>query len=133
EFLGNVLPPYTFPTPSIELVLNALSGDSLGVSGERVTVLRRERARLARALAKAPAITRVWPSDGNFLLVETGDANLFTESARRSGILVRTFPSHTGLGNCVRITVGRPDQNDLLLAAVATTGSQATGKVRNNA
>ena len=133
EFLGNVLPPYTFPTPSIELVLNALSGDSLGVSGERVTVLRRERARLANALAKAPAITRVWPSDGNFLLVETGDAYLFTESARRSGILVRTFPSHTGLGNCVRITVGRPDQNDLLLAAVATTGSQATGKVRNNA
>ena len=133
EFLGNVLPPYTFPTPSIELVLNALSSDSLGVSGERITVLRRERARLANALAKSPAITRIWPSDGNFLLVETGDANLFAESARRSGILVRTFPGHTGLGNCVRITVGRPDQNDLLLAAVATAGPQAAGEVRNNA
>ena len=125
EFLGNVLPPYTFPTPSIELVLKALSSDALGISGERITVLRRERARLAKALAKVPEITRVWPSDGNFLLVETSNAIRFTESARRSGILVRTFASHTGLKNCVRITVGRPDQNDLLLAAVASAGSQA--------
>ena len=133
EFLGNVLPPYTFPTPSIEHVLNALSGDSLGVAGERIAVLRRERARLANALAKAPEITRVWPSDGNFLLIKTSDSALFTESARRSGVLVRTFASHTGLKNCVRITVGRPDQNDLLLAAVASAGSQAASEVRNNA
>ena len=128
EFLGNVLPPYTFPTPSIELVLEALSTDSLDISCERITLLRRERDRLSKALATVPEITRVWPSDGNFLLVETRDACLFTESARRSGILVRTFASHTGLQDCVRITVGRPDQNDLLLAAVATTGSEATAR-----
>lgn len=133
EFLGNVLPPYTFPTPSIELVLKALSTDSLGVSDERITVLRRERARLARALGAVPQVTRVWPGDGNFLLVETGDASRFTESARRSGILVRTFASHTGLKNCVRITIGRPDQNDLLLAAVAAAGSSVTSEVKNSA
>ena len=133
EFLGNVLPPYTFPTPSIELVLKALSTDSLGVSGERISVLRRERARLAKALAEVPEITRVWPSEGNFLLVETSDASRFTELARRSGILVRTFASHTGLQNCVRITVGRPDQNDLLLAAVAATGSRSSNEVKNHA
>lgn len=133
EFLANVLPPYTFPTPTIELVLKALSTDSLGVSGERITVLRRERARLAKALGAVPEITRVWPSEGNFLLVETRDANRFTESARRSGILVRMFATHTGLKNCVRITVGRPDQNDLLLAAVATAGSGAASEVKNHA
>ena len=133
EFLGNVLPPYTFPTPSIELVLEALSADSLDVSNERITVLRSERARLAEALAAVPEITRVWPSDGNFILVETHDANLFAESARRAGILVRTFAGHTGLHNCVRITVGRPDQNDLLLAAVATADAQIGSEVKNNA
>ena len=133
EFLGNVLPPYTFPTPSIELVLQALSTDSLGASNERITVLRRERARLAGELATVPDITRVWPSDGNFLLVEARDADLFTESARRAGILVRSFASHTGLQNCIRITVGRPDQNDLLLAAVASPGSRIASEVKNNA
>ena len=133
EFLGNVLPPYTFPTPSIELVLQTLSSDSLGVSNERITVLRRERARLAGELATVPDITTVWPSDGNFLLVETRDADRFVESARRAGILIRTFASHTGLQNCVRITVGRPDQNDLLLAAVAGAGSRVVSKVKNDA
>ena len=133
EFLGNVLPPYTFPTPSIELVLEALSADSIGVSNERIDVLRSERARLSESLSAAPAVTRVWPSDGNFLLVETRDAEQFTETARRAGVLVRTFPGQTGLQNCVRITVGLPDQNDLLLAAVSPTGSRFTSKVKNNA
>ena len=43
EFAQVVLPPYTFPTPSIELVQQALSKDSLRVSQERVGVLKRER------------------------------------------------------------------------------------------
>lgn len=133
QFLGNVMPPYTFPTPSIELVLQALSSDSLSVSNERITVLRRERARLAGEFAMNTDITRVWPSDGNFLLVETRDATRFVESAHRAGILVRTFATHTGLHNCVRITVGRPDQNDLLLAAVASGESRVASDVKNNA
>ena len=119
EFLGNVLPPYSFPTPCIELVLEALSKDSLGVSQERNTVLRSERARLTAALATAGEVSKVWPSDGNFLLLETRNAAAFAETVRRAGILVRTFARHTGLANCVRVTVGRPDQNDLLLAAVS--------------
>ena len=132
-FLGNVLPPYTFPTPSIEHVLGALSGDSLEVSSERISVLRSERARLAEGLASNPGIPRVWPSDGNFLLAETRDADRFAKTARREGVLVRTFPNHTGLRNCVRITVGRPEQNDLLLRAVAPARQRDGSEVNNDA
>src|SRR5690606_35029571 len=46
KFAENVLPPYTFPTPSIELVLQALTQDSLKVSRERVALLKAERRRL---------------------------------------------------------------------------------------
>jgi len=133
EFLGNVLPPYTFPTPSIELVLEALSADSLGVSSDRVAMLRNERARLARALSTSPGVSRVWPSDGNFLLIETRDADAFAGTAQRAGILVRTFPEHTGLQQCVRITIGRPDQNDLLLAAIASGGPRSASEVDQDA
>ena len=133
EFLGNVLPPYTFPTPSIELTLEALSTYSLGVSNERITELRNERSRLATALGTVGEITKVWPSDGNFLLVETRDAAIFAETVHRAGILVRTFAKHTGLTNCVRITVGRPDQNDLLLAAVSTSRTRTGKGVRDDA
>ena len=122
EFSQNVLPPYTFPTPSIELVMQALSKDSLRVSHERVAVLKRERNRLADALRDLPQILKVYPSDANFILVKTANGGRFRETARRAGVLVRTFDDLL-LTNCVRITVGRPEDNDRLLQAVSGAGA----------
>jgi histidinol-phosphate aminotransferase len=118
DFAQVVLPPYTFPTPSIELVQQALSNDSLKVSEERVAVLKRERARLSAALRDVPQVVQVYPSDANFILVKTRDGRAFREAARRADILVRTFDDPL-LADCVRITVGRPGDNDLLLQAVS--------------
>jgi histidinol-phosphate aminotransferase len=118
EFAQVVLPPYTFPTPSIELVQQALSRDSLQVSEERIQVLKRERARLAAALRDVPQVVQVYPSDANFILVRTRDGQAFRDTARRADILVRTFDDPL-LKDCVRITVGRPADNDLLLQAVS--------------
>lgn len=118
DFAQVVLPPYTFPTPSIELVQQALSKDALRVSEERIAVLKRERTRLAAALRDVPQIAQVYPSDANFILVKAHDGQAFRETARRADILVRTFDDPL-LANCVRITVGRPSDNDLLLQAVS--------------
>ena len=120
EFLGKVLPPYTFPTPSIELVDAALDTASLQISAERTALLRAERTRLAAALTASPLVVKVWPSDANFVLVETTDGERFTSSARQAGILVRVFPADPALIDCVRITVGRPEDNDRLLQAVSS-------------
>ena len=118
DFAQVVLPPYTFPTPSIELVQQALSKDALRVSAERIAVLKRERERLAAALRDLPQVAQVYPSDANFILVKTHDGQVFRETARRANILVRTFDDPL-LANCVRITVGRPSDNDLLLQAIS--------------
>ena len=118
DFAQVVLPPYTFPTPSIELVERTLSQDSLRVSAERVAVLKRERARLSAALRDVPQVVQVYPSDANFILVKTRDGQAFREAARRAEILVRTFDDPL-LADCVRITVGKPSDNDELLRAVA--------------
>jgi histidinol-phosphate aminotransferase len=118
EFLGKVLPPYTFPTPSIELVLDALSEDSLQISQERVALLKRERERLADALRVVPQVLEVFPSDANFLLVKTQDGARFRAIAHQAGILVRTFDD-AALENCVRITISQPANNDRLLKALS--------------
>jgi histidinol-phosphate aminotransferase len=119
EFLGNVLPPYTFPTPSIEHVLDALTEDSLRISNERIAVLKRERDRLGRALMDVPEVLEVYPSDANFILVRVRDGQRLRRAAHQAGILVRTFEDDA-LANCVRITVGRPEDNDRLLKAVGS-------------
>jgi histidinol-phosphate aminotransferase len=118
EFSQNVLPPYTFPTPSIEHVIQALSTDSLRVSEERVALLKRERARLSTALAQLPQVRKVYPSDANFVMVKARDGGGFRDTAHRGGVLVRTFDDPL-LADCVRITVGRPADNDLLLRVLA--------------
>jgi len=128
EFLGTVLPPYTFPTPSIELVLEAMSVDSLQVSEERNGLLRTERERMSTALIDVPGVTKVWPSDANFLLIEARDPREITELARAAGILVRTFGAQASLERCVRITVGRPEDNDLLLAALSGGGPRPSAQ-----
>lgn len=122
DYLGKVLPPYTFPTPSIELVMATLTSDSLQISEERTALLRAERSRLAESLMSCPLVTKVWPSDANFLLVATSDGQRFVETARQARILVRIFQNDPLLADCVRITIGRPEDNDLLIDAMTSEG-----------
>lgn len=122
-FLGNVLPPYTFPTPTIETVLAAFTEEALQVSTERVHLIKRERDRLAETMQDSILVSHVYPSDANFLLIRTRDVDEFCRRTHRSGILVRQFPGQPELQDCVRITVGRPEDNDRLIRAVSGGGS----------
>jgi histidinol-phosphate aminotransferase len=99
-------------------VQQALSQDSLRVSAERVATIKRERERLASALGATPRVVKVYSSDANFIMVKTRDGKGFREAARHAGILVRTFDDPL-LADCVRITIGRPADNDQLLRAVS--------------
>jgi histidinol-phosphate aminotransferase len=119
NFLQNVLPPYTFPTPSIEIVLQALGGDSLTVARQRIQETRRERAKLSQALLALDNVVEVYPSQANFVLVRLRDRDAFMAAAHRGGILVRSFSSDPLLADCVRITIGLPEDNARLLRAVA--------------
>jgi histidinol-phosphate aminotransferase len=75
-----------------------------------------ERARLERELA---ALGLTWPeSRANFLLVEAGErAGAIYEALKDAKLLVRWWSS-ADLRTKLRITVGRPDQNDRLVAAL---------------
>jgi histidinol-phosphate aminotransferase len=118
ELLGAVLPPYTFPTPSIEHVAQAMQSDSMEIAAERIATLRAERERLSEALRDIPGIERLWPSDANFVLVRTRPDFDLAARAKRAGILVRVFANDPTLEHCVRISVGTPDDNNRLIAAL---------------
>lgn len=113
--LSCVLPPYTFPTLCAEAVQRCLAPEAATQWRARVERLKSERARLAAGLARAPGIARVWPSDANFLLVESADAPRLVATAHAGGFLLRDFGWDPALPGCVRITVGDPAQNDRLL------------------
>ena len=117
-YLQNVLPPYTFPTPSIEIVLAALQPESLAFARERIAQIRSERERLSNELAALPGVIEVLPSQANFVLVRLADRNAFAAAARRGGVLVRSFDGEPALAECIRVTIGKPEDNTQLLDAV---------------
>lgn len=77
--------------------------------------IRAERARLYAALSAMQSVT-VFPSAANFFLLRVPDAARTYEALRGQGVLVRNL--HPGLANCLRVTVGTPDENRILLNAL---------------
>jgi histidinol-phosphate aminotransferase len=88
--------------------------EHLDVLEAQAARIRADRTALAQALG-ALGVT-VFPSQANFLLARVGDAPRTFEALRRQGVLVKNL--HPGLAGCLRITVGTPDENRILLAAM---------------
>ena len=73
-----------------------------------------------RAMAAEGMPVEAWPSAANFVLVRTPHATRVRERLRDEySILVRDFSYAPGLADCLRITVGTPQENDEVLAAFA--------------
>lgn len=77
-----------------------------------------ERNKLARQLVVFSFINKVYPSDANFLLVKTNDAQRLYNYLVTKGIIVRNRNNITLCMGCIRITVGTSDENQILLDAL---------------
>lgn len=80
-----------------------------------------ERTRVFKGLQNMAAEglpVEVWPSEANFLLVRCNNASRVRERLRDEySILVRDFSYAPGLADCLRITVGTPEENTEVLTA----------------
>jgi histidinol-phosphate aminotransferase len=87
---------------------------------EQTANIRAERARLHAALASLPGVTPL-PSRANFILlrVPSGRAPGLFGALRESGVLVKSLDGSSPLlADCLRVTVGKPEENDAFLAAL---------------
>ncbi len=102
----------------MEDVLALTEAPQRALSAARIRTLLDERSRMRERLERCANVARVFPSDANFLLVECRDAGAILRRRQGAGLIVRDFSSYPGLANCLRISIGTPDQNQRLLAAV---------------
>ncbi|MEP7295168.1 MAG: histidinol-phosphate transaminase [Burkholderiales bacterium] len=114
--IDKVRPPYNISALNAEATLFALAhADEFAAQAE---VLRSERARLQAALKAIPGITP-FPSEANMILVRVPDSKKAFEGMRERGVLVKNIASmHPLLANCVRLTVGTPEENILMIDAL---------------
>jgi histidinol-phosphate aminotransferase len=116
EQIDKVSPPYNISALNAEATLFAL--EHAEVFAEQAAILRRERGRLAAALAELPGVT-VFPSEANMLLVRVPDSKRTFEGLKARKVLVKHIAGlHPLLANCLRLTVGTPAENTLLIDAL---------------
>jgi len=125
ELIGCILPPYSYPSPCQDAALACLAPDNRGELRARASKLREERQRVAHQLQSMTGIECVWPSEANFLLVRASTPAQMVAAAKRGGFLIRDFSWDNYTRNCLRITIGSPDQNDRLLEALAGANSMS--------
>lgn len=125
SLLVRVLTPYALPASTIEAVLKLTDAEHQAEAQERIKLILQERARLETELSRSPLVRHIWPSASNFLLVECSDADRVLRAAAQVGLILRDPRSQPGLANCLRITVGSPEQNDRLLRGIAQAAGAA--------
>lgn len=113
-----VIPPYAITALTVEAVAPLLTPAGITAMQERVRQLLAERRRLQAALAQAPGVLRIWPSDANFLLVEFADPDEALRRVRAAGLIIRDM-RQGALPRALRISVGTPEQDDVLLRSLA--------------
>ncbi len=115
--LQKVIAPYPVPVPVVLAALGALSDEGLAAAQASVATLLSERARLAAALARLPAVKKIWPSDTNYLLVAVPDAARAMATARGTGVIWRDRSKD--VPNTIRITVGTAAENNETLEVMS--------------
>jgi histidinol-phosphate aminotransferase len=89
--------------------------DRLDVLEAQAERIRRERDVVGKALSALKGI-ELFPSEANFFLVRVPDAERTYEALKQQNVLVRNL--HPGVRGCLRLTVGTPDENRILLSAL---------------
>ncbi|WP_295568055.1 histidinol-phosphate transaminase [uncultured Stenotrophomonas sp.] len=117
--------PYPVPTPCAELAVQALQPATLARTAERVATVIAERERLRVALPSLPGVRRVYASSGNYLLVGFSDAQAAFDALLAAGVVVRDQRAAPQLGDALRISIGSPEENDRVLAALSARRAAA--------
>jgi histidinol-phosphate aminotransferase len=114
--IDKVRPPYNVSVLNCECALFALEHNA--VFAAQALEIRAQRAMLLEALVKLPGV-RVFPSEANMILLRVPDAAQTFVALKRHKILVKNVSAlHPLLANCLRLTVGTPDENRQLLTAL---------------
>jgi histidinol-phosphate aminotransferase len=111
--LNKIKPPYNISILSQQIALEALGKEKQKHDWVREIIAEREK--LAGELKALPQVLEVFPSDANFLLTRVTDAKGIYQKLVDKGVIVRDRSNVLLCENCLRITVGTPAENQILI------------------
>ena len=116
DMLKRCQAPYPLAQPAVQAALAALAPEAVARTRAATTQLRMERDAFRDGLQRTPGVRRVYPSQGNFLLVRFDDAQAAFDALLAAGVVVRDMRATPGLEDALRVSIGTPEQNRRVLA-----------------
>jgi histidinol-phosphate aminotransferase len=113
DLFNKVKPPYNINDASQQLALEALQNTELVNEWTRAAVLQKEM--LMKVMDNFTFAEIIYPSDANFFLMKVKDAQSLYNYLSANEVVVRNRSKDPGCENCLRITIGTPAENELLL------------------
>lgn len=116
SYMMKVKPPYNINALTSRYAIKAF--ENLKTIQFKAEAIKKERKKLAKKLSKLSIVRNIYPSDANFLLVKMDDAKDIYDQLVQKNIIVRYRGNEPLCENCLRITVGTPDENEQLISAL---------------
>lgn len=108
---NQVKPPYNVSQLNQQAAVDAL--DTIAAFETNLRLILNERDRVIRAFQQLSFIQKIHPSDANFILIQLPDATSIYNQLVEQGIITRNRSSI--IANTIRITIGTPEENNLLI------------------
>jgi histidinol-phosphate aminotransferase len=118
QTLLKVIAPYPIPAPVAQIASKALADDGLVKMQSDVLILKNELQALRTALNTIGDITIVGDINANFVLFKTQRKTELMAFLVENKMLIRDQSKQIKLDNCLRISIGSPEQNQQLLALI---------------
>ncbi|MFC5195126.1 histidinol-phosphate transaminase [Bizionia hallyeonensis] len=114
--LNRIKPPYNINQLTQNTALNKL--ENLELVTNQIKLIKDERIRVLSAIQNINFVKKRYPSDANFILVQVDDANRRYQQLIENELVVRNRTKEPLCENCLRFTIGTPNENTKLLTAL---------------
>jgi histidinol-phosphate aminotransferase len=121
RYLDKVKYPYNINTASQEIALQAM--ENVDTVNDWIKLTVQQRDWLSQNLRSLPITLEVFPSDANFVLARIKEPVAVYQYLANQGIIVRDRSKVILCDNCLRITVGKPGENQQLIEALKAYSS----------
>ena len=108
-YLMKIKAPYNVNTLTSTMACKAF--DNIGQVQKNIAAIIEERGKLEQHLRAMPGIKKIYPSDANFLLFRVAGARKVYRQLAEKGVIIRYRGDEPRCDECLRVTVGTPEQN----------------------
>jgi histidinol-phosphate aminotransferase len=111
--LNKIKPPYNVNELTQQRAINRLNNPEK-IKNEIASIIQ-QREELVKVLLEVDFVEKVYPTEANFVLVKVDDANKRYDQLIEKGIVIRNRTNQPLCENCLRLTIGIPEENAVLI------------------